>query len=108
MGCGRRSLWRCWPTGASGGLIPARLRLLLYVQIRSRRGQQPPWDFYGRHRHQGCAGRLDAKRSAERQLRSDVSQTAVSLTDVHAQTINITGASVGLTGPEVQELRRRQ
>jgi tetratricopeptide (TPR) repeat protein len=33
-----------------------------------------------------------------------VSQTAVSLTDVHAQTINITGASVGLTGPEVQEL----
>jgi hypothetical protein len=23
------------------GLIPARLRLLLYVQIRSRRGQQP-------------------------------------------------------------------
>src|SRR5712671_2334527 len=35
-----------------------------------------------------------------------MSQTAVSLTDVHAKTINITGASVGLTGPEVQELTK--
>lgn len=35
-----------------------------------------------------------------------MSQAAVSLTDVHAQTISITGATVGLTGPEVQELTK--
>ncbi len=35
-----------------------------------------------------------------------MSQPGVALTDVHAQNINITGVTVGLTGLEVQELTK--